>query len=54
MVERRNASSQASVGGWGPQDTKSKKKDIAKEIPDDVARRIRWYRRLGRRRSSTT
>jgi integrase len=27
------------------QDTKSKKKDIAKEIPDDVARRIRWYRR---------
>jgi integrase len=27
------------------QDTKSKKQDIVVEIPDEVARRIRWYRR---------
>jgi integrase len=27
------------------QDTKSKKQDILAEIPDDVAHRIRWYRR---------
>jgi integrase len=27
------------------QDTKSKKKDIVVEVPDEVARRIRWYRR---------
>jgi integrase len=27
------------------QDTKSKKHDIVAEVPDDVARRIRWYRR---------
>ena len=26
-------------------DTKSKKQDIVSEIPDEVARRIRWYRR---------
>ena len=26
-------------------DTKSKKEDIVSEIPDEVARRIRWYRR---------
>jgi integrase len=26
-------------------DTKSKKQDITSEIPDEVARRIRWYRR---------
>jgi integrase len=27
------------------QDTKSKKQDIVAEVPDEVARRIRWYRR---------
>jgi integrase len=27
------------------QDTKSKKQDIIAEVPDEVARRIRWYRR---------
>jgi integrase len=27
------------------QDTKSKKQDIVAEVPDDVARRLRWYRR---------
>jgi integrase len=27
------------------QDTKSKKQDIVVEIPDEVARRLRWYRR---------
>jgi site-specific recombinase XerD len=27
------------------QDTKSKKQDIVVEIPDEVARHIRWYRR---------
>jgi integrase len=27
------------------QDTKSKKQDIVAEVPDDVARRVRWYRR---------
>ena len=26
-------------------DTKSRKKDIVSEIPDEVARRLRWYRR---------
>jgi integrase len=26
-------------------DTKSRKKDIVSELPDEVARRLRWYRR---------
>ena len=26
-------------------ETKSKKQDIVSEVPDEVARRLRWYRR---------
>jgi hypothetical protein len=40
-------------------DTKTKRQDIAREVPDEVARGLRWYRRtcafmisVGRRRPS--